>query len=125
MCDFCQNGDNGQKDLATHGRERFTVWPKETGDAPSSVVCYMREANVPEDIARKHIKELINQEWKSINAYCFSNADTPFVRTFIDVTVNAARVAHMLYQFGDGFGVQDGDIRRQILSAVIHPLALN
>ncbi|KAK3433319.1 alpha-farnesene synthase [Eucalyptus grandis] len=106
-------------DLGTSTAER------DRGDAPSSVVCYMREANVPEDIARKHIKELINQEWKSINAYCFSNAETPFVRTFIDVTVNAARVAHMLYQFGDGFGVQDGDIRRQILSAVIHPLALN
>ncbi|KAL3742051.1 hypothetical protein ACJRO7_017519 [Eucalyptus globulus] len=106
-------------DLGTSTAER------DRGDAPSSVVCYMREANVPEDIARKHIKELINQEWKSINAYCFSNAETPFVRTFIDVTVNAARVAHMLYQFGDGFGVQDGDIRRQILSSVIHPLALN
>ncbi|XP_039166536.1 (E,E)-alpha-farnesene synthase [Eucalyptus grandis] len=106
-------------DLGTSTAER------DRGDAPSSVVCYMREANVPEDIARKHIKELINQEWKSINAYCFSNAETPFVRTFIDVTVNAARVARMLYQFGDGFGVQDGDIRRQILSAVIHPLALN
>ncbi|XP_018727703.2 alpha-farnesene synthase isoform X2 [Eucalyptus grandis] len=106
-------------DLGTSRAER------DRGDAPSSVVCYMREANVPEDIARKHIKELINQEWKSINAHCYSNAETPFVRTFIDVTVNAARVAHMLYQFGDGFGVQDGDIRRQILSAVIHPLALN
>ncbi|XP_039166667.1 alpha-farnesene synthase-like [Eucalyptus grandis] len=103
----------------------FDMMPKETGDAPSSVVCYMREANVPEDVARKHIKELINQAWKSINAHCFGNVETPFVRTFIDVTVNASRVAHMLYQFGDGFGVQDGDIRRQILSAVIHPVALN
>ncbi|KAK3433327.1 hypothetical protein EUGRSUZ_D00859 [Eucalyptus grandis] len=106
-------------DLGTSTSER------DRGDAPSSVVCYMQEANVPEDVARKHIKELINQAWKSINAHCFGNVETPFVRTFIDVTVNASRVAHMLYQFGDGFGVQDGDIRRQILSAVIHPIALN
>ncbi|XP_039166676.1 (E,E)-alpha-farnesene synthase-like [Eucalyptus grandis] len=108
-----------RKKNTAYGAER------DRGDAPSSVVCYMREANVPEDVARKHIKELINQAWKSINAHCFGNVETPFVRTFIDVTANASRVAHMLYQFGDGFGVQDGDIRRQILSAVIHPVALN
>ncbi|KAK3433313.1 hypothetical protein EUGRSUZ_D00868 [Eucalyptus grandis] len=83
-------------DLGTSTAER------DRGDAPSSVVCYRREANVPEDVARKHIKELINQAWKSINAHCFGNFETPFVRTFIDATVNAARVAHMLYQLGDG-----------------------
>ncbi|XP_056161804.1 (E,E)-alpha-farnesene synthase-like [Syzygium oleosum] len=104
-------------DLGTSTAER------DRGDAPSSVVCYMREANVSEDVARKHIKVLINQAWKRINARCFGNAETPFLRPFIIVTVNAARVAHMLYQFGDGFGVQDGDIRQQILSIVIKPLA--
>ncbi|XP_056161808.1 (E,E)-alpha-farnesene synthase-like isoform X1 [Syzygium oleosum] len=104
-------------DLGTSTAER------DRGDAPSSVVCYMREANVSEDVARKHIKVLINQAWKRINARCFGNAETPFLRPFINVTVNAARVAHMLYQFGDGFGVQHGDIRQQILSIVIKPLA--
>ncbi|XP_056161807.1 (E,E)-alpha-farnesene synthase-like [Syzygium oleosum] len=104
-------------DLGTSTAER------DRGDAPSSVVCYMREANVSEDVARKHIKVLINQAWKRINARCFGNAETPFLRPFIIVTVNAARVAHMLYQFGDGFGVQDGDIRQQILCIVIKPLA--
>ncbi|KAI6703946.1 hypothetical protein NL676_013082 [Syzygium grande] len=106
-------------DLGTSAAER------DRGDAPSAVACYMREANVPEDVARKHIKELINEAWKNINAHFFSNAQTPSVRPFIDVTMNAARVAHMLYQFGDGFGVQDGDIRRQILSTVVEPLALD
>ncbi|KAI3437326.1 uncharacterized protein J3R85_005459, partial [Psidium guajava] len=105
-------------DLGTSTAER------DRGDAPSSVVCYMREANVSEDVARDHIKVLINQAWKSINAHCFGNSDMPFLRPFIDVTVNAARVVHMLYQFGDGFGIQDGNIRQQILSTVIEPLAL-
>ncbi|XP_056159826.1 (E,E)-alpha-farnesene synthase-like isoform X4 [Syzygium oleosum] len=95
------------------------------GDAPSSVVCYMREKNVSEDVAREHIKGLINRAWKSINAHCFDNDKTPFLRRFVDVSVNTARAAHMLYQFGDGFGVQDGDIGRQILSTVIEPLALD
>ncbi|XP_056161806.1 (E,E)-alpha-farnesene synthase-like [Syzygium oleosum] len=104
-------------DLGTSTAER------DRGDAPPSVVCYMREANVSEDVARKHIKVLINQVWKRINARCFGNAETPFLRPFIIVTMNAARVAHMLYQFGEGFGVQDGDIRQQILSIVIKPLA--
>lgn len=106
-------------DLGTSTAER------DRGDAPSSVVCYMREANVSEDVARKHIKKLINQAWKSINAYCFDNAKLPILQPFIDVAMNAARVAHMLYQFGDGLGIQDGDIRRQILSTVIQPLALD
>ncbi|KAF8037222.1 hypothetical protein BT93_B0205 [Corymbia citriodora subsp. variegata] len=65
------------------------------GDAPSSVVCYMREAN------------------------------TPLLRPYIDVTVNAARAAHMLYQFGDGFSIQDGNFGQRILSTVIEPLAIN
>ncbi|XP_039166662.1 alpha-farnesene synthase [Eucalyptus grandis] len=97
----------------------------ERGDAPSSMVCYMREANVSEDIARKHIKGLIDQAWKNINAHCFVNAETPFLRPYIDVTVNAARAAYMIYQSGDGFGVQDGTIGQQMLSAVIEPLALD
>ncbi|KAI6703943.1 hypothetical protein NL676_013079 [Syzygium grande] len=98
---------------------------RDTGDAPSSVVCYMREANVSEDVARKHIRVLVNQARKSINAHCFGNAEMPLLRPFINATVNAARVAHMLYQFGDGLSVQDGDIWRQILSIVIKPLALD
>nr|WNI01958.1 terpene synthase [Psidium guajava] len=95
------------------------------GDAPSSVVCYMRDVHVSEDVARKHIELLINQAWKTINTHCFSNTETLFLRPFIDVTMNAARAAHMLYQFGDGFGIQDGNIGQQILSTVIEPLTLD
>lgn len=97
----------------------------ERGDALSSVVCYMREIHAEEDVARKHIKVLINQAWKSINAHCFGNTETSFLRPFTVVTVNAARAAHMLYQFGDGFGVQDSNIGQQILSNVIETLALD
>ncbi|KAF7848704.1 hypothetical protein BT93_L1721 [Corymbia citriodora subsp. variegata] len=95
------------------------------GDAPSSVVCYMREAKVSEDVARKHMKGLINQAWKNMNAHCFHNAETPLLQSYIDVTVNAARSAHMLYQFGDGFGIQNGNIGQRILSTVIEPLAID
>ncbi|KAI6703945.1 hypothetical protein NL676_013081 [Syzygium grande] len=86
-------------DLATSTAER------DRGDAPSSVVCYMREANVSEHVARKQIKVLINHAWKSFNAHCFGNAEMLLLRPFIDVTVNVARVAHMFYQFGDGIGI--------------------
>nr|WNI01960.1 terpene synthase [Psidium guajava] len=95
------------------------------GDAPSSVVCYMREAKVSEDIAQEHVKGLINRAWKSLNVHCFGNDVTPFLRSYIDVTVNAARAAHMLYQNGDGFGAHDGGTGQQILSTVIEPLALD
>ncbi|KAL3742033.1 hypothetical protein ACJRO7_017508 [Eucalyptus globulus] len=62
---------------------------------------------------------------KTKHGKTFVNAETPFLRPYIDVTVNAARAAHMIYQSGDGFGVQDGTIGQQMLSAVIEPLALD
>ncbi|KAH9743709.1 tricyclene synthase [Citrus sinensis] len=41
---------------------------------------------------------------------------------FIHITTNFARVVHSLYQYGDGFGVQDRDTKKQILSLLIEPM---
>ncbi|KAI4374086.1 hypothetical protein MLD38_012124 [Melastoma candidum] len=104
-------------DLATSEKEHIR------GDVPSSVICHMLEANVSEDIARKHIQGLINKAWKNINELCIADGypSPRSSRACIDVTVNAARVAHRVYQFGDSFGEQDKDIRAQILSIIIKP----
>ncbi|KAL3519575.1 hypothetical protein ACH5RR_017724 [Cinchona calisaya] len=95
----------------------------ERGDAPSSILCYMRQANVSEEVARKHIDNIIIRTWRKINSYCIKN--TSFLEEFVKYIINEARVAHFIYQHGDGFGVQDGQHRKRVLSNLIEPLALN
>jgi len=92
---------------------------RERGDAASSIVCYMNEMNVSEEEARKHIQDIISNAWKRINGHC-SNQDA-FMEPFFNQARNAARVAHTLYLNGDGFGIQDRDIKKHILSLVVEP----
>ncbi|XVF87636.1 hypothetical protein PTKIN_Ptkin18bG0136100 [Pterospermum kingtungense] len=99
---------------------------KERGDAPSSILCYMREANVSEAKAEEHVKEMITKTWKKINGQCFSTANqSPLLEPFVKVTTNVARMVHCLYQFGDGFGSQDRETRSHILSLLIEPFNLD
>ncbi|CAI0468047.1 unnamed protein product, partial [Linum tenue] len=95
--------------------------------ASSSIACYMREANTTEEKAKDHIKGLITKVWKKINEQCFGR-QPPMITPglFVDITTNMARVAHNLYQHGDGFGGQDHKHhhKKQILSLLVHPLKL-
>ncbi|CAA2986554.1 Alpha-farnesene synthase [Olea europaea subsp. europaea] len=95
----------------------------ERGDAPSSILCYMREANVPEEEAREHIRNIISNLWKKINGLCI-NGSPKLLQTLLYI-INIARVAHFIYQNGDGFSVQDGETRHQVLSCLLEPLPLN
>nr|POF23357.1 (e,e)-alpha-farnesene synthase [Quercus suber] len=91
------------------------------GDVPSSILCYMREADVSEEIAQKHIKDMINKSWEKINGQCFNQL--PMLQSFVNIATNNARVAHSLYQYGDGFGVQDRDTWKNIVSLLVEPLS--
>ncbi|XP_059661015.1 alpha-farnesene synthase-like isoform X2 [Cornus florida] len=95
----------------------------ERGDAPSSILCFMREANVPEEIARKHIRSIIRSTWKKINSECVDQK-AESLKPFLRYTTNTARVANFIYQNGDGFGVQDRETREQVLAVLIQPLPL-
>ncbi|KAL4655201.1 hypothetical protein ACB092_01G433400 [Castanea dentata] len=98
-----------------------SVAEQERGDAPSSIVCYMREANVSEEIARMHIQGMINKTWKKINGQCFKQF--PKLQ-FVNITTNTARMAHSIYQNEDGFGVQDQGMKKNILSLLVKPFML-
>ncbi|XP_022716040.1 alpha-farnesene synthase-like [Durio zibethinus] len=100
-----------------------SVAEKERGDAPSSILCYMREVNVSEEKAQEHIKDMITNTWKKINGQCF-RIQSPLLQSFVKVTINVARMVHCLYQFGAGFGIQDQETRRHILSLLIEPFEL-
>ena len=83
----------------------------------------MREANVSEEIARKHIRTTINDTWNKINHEFITQS--PLLHPYVKYTVNTARVAHFIYKHGDGFGNQDRETRAQVLSKLIEPLKLN
>ncbi|CAN1855168.1 Alpha-farnesene synthase [Linum perenne] len=95
---------------------------QERGDAKSSIACYMREAGVTEETARLHIKGMIARIWKKINSQWLQQHR----HLFMDININMARVAHNLYQYGDGFnGGQDHKhYKKQILSLLVHPITL-
>ncbi|KAH0703055.1 hypothetical protein KY285_017333 [Solanum tuberosum] len=92
----------------------------ERGDVASSIICYMQQENVSEDIAREHIESIILDSWKKIN-YHFNTLSTSH-REIAKHVINIARMGHVMYQFGDGFGVQDGKTRHQILINLMEPI---
>ncbi|XP_042509272.1 alpha-farnesene synthase-like [Macadamia integrifolia] len=96
----------------------------ERGDAPSSILCYMREAKVSEEIAREHIKGMIVNSWKKINEKCISHS-SHLPPMFLNLTYNIARVTHFFYQYEDGFGVQDRETRNNVLSLLVQPIELH
>ncbi|KAI9114263.1 hypothetical protein K1719_014913 [Acacia pycnantha] len=102
-----------------------TVAERERGDAASSIVCYMNQMDVTEEEARTYIEDIIKRAWKKINEHCFFFTThqldaSSSEQEFVSQAMNAARVAHTLYQNnGDGFGIQDGDIKKLILSLLI------
>jgi len=81
----------------------------------------MNEKGVSEEKARQHIQDKIVEAWKKINKKCLASSSCS-VEPFVAQAANAARVAHTLYQNGDGFGIQDRDIKKHILSLVVEPL---
>ncbi|KAM3251814.1 alpha-farnesene synthase [Capsicum annuum] len=92
----------------------------ERGDVASSIICYMQEENVSEAVAREHIESIILNSWKKIN-YHF-NILPKSHRKIVKHVINEARMAHVMYHSGDGFGVQDGETRDQVLINLVEPL---
>nr|WCL15130.1 terpene synthase HlTPS3 [Humulus lupulus] len=105
-------------DLGTSAAEQ------ERGDAASSILCYRQETKSSEEDARKHIREMIRKTWQKINKICYSSSSrSPLLSlSFIDIALNAARVAHSLYQSGDAFSAQHTNYKTHILSLLVHPL---
>ena len=66
----------------------------------------MHETGASELEAREHIKDLIRETWKEMNKEC-AVAKSIFPETFVDMTMNIARVAHCIFLHGDGHGRQD------------------
>ncbi|CAL9755233.1 unnamed protein product [Musa acuminata subsp. burmannicoides] len=92
------------------------------GDVPKSIECHMHENGVSEDAAREHIRQLIRGNWRAING------DRSFTSCFEEnlkmIAINIPRMAHCMYQYGDGYGKPDGVIEDRIRSLLIEPILM-
>ncbi|TXG47436.1 hypothetical protein EZV62_026730 [Acer yangbiense] len=73
----------------------------ERGDAPSAIQCYMREANVSEEMARNHITDLISKTLTKVNGLVLAPSAAS-MKPFVNVLANYPRVACCFYQDGVG-----------------------
>ncbi|XP_077243407.1 alpha-terpineol synthase, chloroplastic-like [Tasmannia lanceolata] len=94
----------------------------ERGDVSSSIQCYMHETGVSEEIARKHMRALINDLWKKMNKDCAALSSFP--QAFIDATVNLTRTAQCVYQYGDGFSDPNCKTKDRIKSLLVQSIPL-
>ncbi|CAL9152066.1 unnamed protein product, partial [Musa hybrid cultivar] len=94
----------------------------ERGDVPKSIQCYMHESGLSEYAAREHIRRLIRGNWRAING------DRSFTSRFEEnlkmIAINIPRMAHCMYQYGDGYGKPDGVIEDRIRSLLIEPILM-
>ncbi|TXG55307.1 hypothetical protein EZV62_020563 [Acer yangbiense] len=105
-------------DLATSTAEL------ERGETASSILCYMRETSVSEEVAREHIRTLIDETWMKMNKDVVVDDGHPFAEPFVETAINLARIAHCTYQYGDGHGAPDGRAKQSVFSLIIEPISL-
>ncbi|RWR93579.1 alpha-thujene synthase [Cinnamomum micranthum f. kanehirae] len=92
------------------------------GDVPKSIQCYMYEAGVSEGVARDHIKYLIAEAWKKLNECLVHNS--PIHQPLIDAGIDLARMAHCMYELGDGHAFLSSEDRKRVMLLLVEPFPL-
>ncbi|XP_059452036.1 probable terpene synthase 12 [Corylus avellana] len=90
------------------------------GETVNSIHCYMRETGVSEEIASKHMRNMIDRTWKKMNEERV--VDSPFGEDLVVTAINLARIAQCTYQYGDGHGAPDKKAKNRVLSLIIEPV---
>ncbi|RDX63322.1 putative terpene synthase 11, partial [Mucuna pruriens] len=81
-------------DLGTSREEQ------ERGDNACSIQCLMTHNNISnENVARKHIRQLIRNLWPELNSLAMTTTALPSL--VIKASLNMARTAQVIYQHGD------------------------
>ncbi|XP_059451578.1 probable terpene synthase 12 [Corylus avellana] len=90
------------------------------GETANSIHCYMRDTGVSEEIASKHMRNMIDRIWKKMNEERV--VDSPFGENLVVTAINLARIAQCTYQYGDGHGAPDKKAKNRVLSLIIEPV---
>ncbi|KAK9217832.1 hypothetical protein WN943_006462 [Citrus x changshan-huyou] len=94
------------------------------GDVPKSIQCYMHETGASEEVAREHIKDMMRQMWKKVNAYR-ADKDFPLSQTTVEFILNVVRVSHFMYLHGDGHGAQNQETMDVVFTLLFQPIPLD
>ncbi|CAI0550442.1 unnamed protein product [Linum tenue] len=100
------------------------------GETVNAISCYMNETGVSEEHAREHMKYLIDEAWKNMNEglllitkheYSPMN-DHVFSKSFLQSTINLARISHYTYHTGDSHGAPDAGSKKRVMSLLMNPI---
>nr|WDY79047.1 linalool/nerolidol synthase [Actinidia chinensis] len=91
------------------------------GDVAKSVQCYMIKEGVTENCARDHIKGLISFSWRKLNE---ASVRSLHPKSIITMSLNMARTAQCIYQYGDGIGTSTGVIKDRLTSLLVDPIPI-
>nr|XP_009589999.1 (-)-camphene/tricyclene synthase, chloroplastic-like [Nicotiana tomentosiformis] len=91
------------------------------GDVPKSIQCYMNEKGASEEEAREHIRLRIKETWKLL-INTAQRENSLFSETFIGCAVNIVRTGQIIYQHGDGHGIQNFEIKNRISKLFFEPI---
>lgn len=92
------------------------------GDNPKSIQCYMHETGATEQEAREHVRYLIHETWKKLNAEILK--PYPFSKKFMGIPMDLARTAQCFYEAGDAYGIQDQETHGRLVSLFVKPIPL-
>ena len=84
-----------------------------------SIQCYMIEECISEEQARDQVEKLIGYSWKKLNE---ASTDSSLPKSLINSSLNMARSAQCIFQFGDGIGTSVGVTKDRLTSFIIKPI---
>ena len=84
-----------------------------------SIQCYMSEERISEEQARDQVEKLIGYSWKKLNE---ASIDSSLPKSMINSSLNMARSAQCIFQFGDGIGTSIGVTKDRLTSFIIKPI---
>ncbi|XP_042490882.1 alpha-terpineol synthase, chloroplastic-like [Macadamia integrifolia] len=96
----------------------------ERGDVLKSIQYYMHQTGASEDVAREHIRHMIDEMWKKLNKEVIISDESLLPQHFIRTTINLVRISLFIYQYGDGHATIDNESKNQITSLFFEPIPL-
>ncbi|KAL7160546.1 hypothetical protein ABFS83_01G103400 [Erythranthe nasuta] len=98
------------------------------GDVPKLIQCYMRETGANIEEARDYAMSLMREAWKKTNEELLRvdiNADSQLLpQNVITIAVDLVRMAQYMYQHGDGYGIQNLEMKDRISSLLFDPFLI-
>ncbi|KAL9275107.1 Isoprene synthase, chloroplastic-like protein [Drosera capensis] len=101
-------------DWGTEEREQ------ERGEAAKSINCYIHTTGAPVEDARKHMKSVIQENWKKFNKVAYGDSP-PFSKAFLELIANFPRCCTPMYSRGDGLGTHDDKVISYLMEVLLQP----